>query len=151
VELGFLQLSQLEITAALNRNIRVIPVLVQGAAMPSRQDLPEALAKLTRRNALELSDARWEFDVDRLSEILQRELKATDFGEIPQQKTDIAVQPVKVESNGLRGYGFFTPKGFVVAPSLLISDTRPVMVTWQRGEQEHITRIIFSEILDFAT
>jgi hypothetical protein len=34
---------RLEIAAALDRNIRVIPVLVQGASMPRTQDLPDVL------------------------------------------------------------------------------------------------------------
>jgi hypothetical protein len=46
---------RMEIVAALQRDIRVIPVLVDGARMPRKQDLPEALAPLTRRNAIELS------------------------------------------------------------------------------------------------
>lgn len=57
---------RLEITAALNRNIRVIPLLVQRATMPGPQDLPDNLAKLSRRHALELSDLRWNRDVDQL-------------------------------------------------------------------------------------
>ena len=43
---------RLEIEAALARNVRVIPILVEGAVMPNRQDLPEGLAGLSRRNAL---------------------------------------------------------------------------------------------------
>ena len=57
---------RLEIATALNRNIRVIPVLVERATMPRPQDLPEDLSKLSRRNAIELSDIRWQRDVDQL-------------------------------------------------------------------------------------
>lgn len=57
---------RLEIATALERDIRIIPVLVEGAAMPRPEDLPPELALLSRRNAIELSDARWAFDVDRL-------------------------------------------------------------------------------------
>ena len=63
---------RLEVFTALQRNIRVIPVLVQGATMPLTQDIPEALAKLARRNALEISDVRWDYDVGRLIETLDR-------------------------------------------------------------------------------
>src|SRR5215469_5606905 len=45
-------LVRLEIEAALARGVRVIPILVAGAVMPGRQDLPESLAGLARRNAL---------------------------------------------------------------------------------------------------
>ena len=65
---------RLEIGTALRRNIRVIPVLVQRASMPKPQDLPEDLLKLTRRNAIELSDLRWQSDVDQLIDVLERVL-----------------------------------------------------------------------------
>jgi len=65
---------RLEIATALRRNIRVIPVLVQRASMPKAQDLPEDLIKLTRRNAIELSDLRWQTDVDQLINVMERVL-----------------------------------------------------------------------------
>lgn len=60
-----------EIEAALKRNVRLIPLLVQGAQMPDGEDLPGSLAKIARRNALELSDSRWNYDVDRLEQALR--------------------------------------------------------------------------------
>lgn len=63
---------RLEIAAALKRNIRVIPVLVEGAAMPEEGDLPEDLKRLCKRQASELSDNRWEFDTKQLVNVLQR-------------------------------------------------------------------------------
>ena len=59
-------LVRLAIAKALERNVRIIPVLVDGASMPRVEELPPDLAKLARRNSIELSDARWAFDVDRL-------------------------------------------------------------------------------------
>jgi TIR domain-containing protein len=46
---------RLEIEAALTRNVRVIPILVDGASMPDAAELPESLARLVRRQALELT------------------------------------------------------------------------------------------------
>ena len=43
---------RLEIATALKRNIRVIPVLVDGASMPPSGQLPEDLKPLAFRNAL---------------------------------------------------------------------------------------------------
>ena len=57
---------RIEIQTALERGVRVIPVLVQGARMPRVAELPEDLGKLARRQALELSDTRFNMDVDRL-------------------------------------------------------------------------------------
>ena len=62
---------RVEIATALERGIRVIPVLVQGAQTPADQDLPDPLKRLARQNALELSDTRFHADVDRLIEALQ--------------------------------------------------------------------------------
>jgi hypothetical protein len=57
---------RLEIAAALERNIRVIQILVEGAVMPRRQQLPEDLVKLARRNALSLRHESFRSDADRL-------------------------------------------------------------------------------------
>jgi hypothetical protein len=48
--------SVMEIRAALKRQIRVIPVLVDGALMPRSMDLPDDLKTLVRRNALQIRD-----------------------------------------------------------------------------------------------
>jgi TIR domain-containing protein len=63
---------RLEIEAALNRDVRVIPVLVAGGAIPISQELPQSLVPLTRRNALEMSDTHWDYDIDRLLDALSR-------------------------------------------------------------------------------
>lgn len=59
-----------EIATALEQDIRVIPVLVDGAEMPSAEDLPDILKPLTRRNAVELSHSRFVNDTDRLARAL---------------------------------------------------------------------------------
>jgi hypothetical protein len=61
---------RLEIEAALGRNIRVIPILVGAARMPRADELPDSLAKLVRRQALELHPARFDFDTGRLLKVL---------------------------------------------------------------------------------
>jgi hypothetical protein len=64
---------RLEIEAALTRNVRVIPILIE-APMPRADELPASLAKLARRQALELSSHRFRFDAQRLLETLDRTL-----------------------------------------------------------------------------
>jgi TIR domain len=61
---------RVEIEAALTREVRVIPILVDGARMPRVDELPDSLAKLVRRQALELSPARFDFDTSRLLKVL---------------------------------------------------------------------------------
>lgn len=57
---------RLEIEAALRRKVRVVPVLIHGAPMPARNDLPESLVPLLRRNAKTLLRDHWRIDVDEL-------------------------------------------------------------------------------------
>ena len=54
---------RLEIAAALKRDIVVTPVLVQGAHMPTPEQLPSEISDLVYRNGFELSHNRWESDV----------------------------------------------------------------------------------------
>lgn len=69
---------RLEIQTALQRNIRVIPVLVQGASIPKSSQLPDVLARLARRNAFELSSTRWRHDVESLIEIIEKVLRRSN-------------------------------------------------------------------------
>jgi TIR domain len=62
---------RLEIQSALERDIRVIPVLVDGAKPPRQQQLPAELQKLARLNAFELSNDRYQYDRDRLVTLIQ--------------------------------------------------------------------------------
>jgi len=63
---------RMEIETALEKSdTRVIPTLVQGAEMPGPDELPEPLRKLSVRNAVELSDGRWHYDVRRLISYLE--------------------------------------------------------------------------------
>ena len=55
-----------EVYEALHHGGLVIPVLVQGAAMPRPDELPEPLRELSSRNAVELRDTRWSADVSDL-------------------------------------------------------------------------------------
>src|ERR1700722_13632715 len=57
---------RLEIETALAREIRIIPVLVDGARMPRAADLPATVEPLTRRQAITLSQDRFSPDADRL-------------------------------------------------------------------------------------
>ncbi|MGH8727108.1 MAG: TIR domain-containing protein [Burkholderiales bacterium] len=65
---------RLEVGAALKRDIRVIPVLVRGAGVPALETLPDDLEKLARRNAVELSDNRWDSDVREFIKLLDHAL-----------------------------------------------------------------------------
>jgi len=67
-----------EVSAALRRDIPVIPVLVRGAEMPRVEQLPETLTDLAYRNCVELTHARWRSDVQLLIESLRRLIGISD-------------------------------------------------------------------------
>lgn len=56
----------LEIAAALERKIPIAPLLLQGAQMPTAEQLPESIRELAYRNGFELSHNRWDSDVQEL-------------------------------------------------------------------------------------
>jgi hypothetical protein len=58
---------RMEIATALKRKIRVIPVLVDGAVMPSSTDLPDDLKLIVRRNALRITGTSFDGDCQRLA------------------------------------------------------------------------------------
>lgn len=57
---------RLELSIAFQRGIPIIPILVERTPMPATSALPDDVKALTRRQALELENNRWEFDVSRL-------------------------------------------------------------------------------------
>lgn len=61
-----------EIAEALKRNLRVIPVLVNGAEIPISEELPHDLKELSLKHAQELSSSRWKYDVGTLTEVLEK-------------------------------------------------------------------------------
>jgi TIR domain len=66
-----------ELIAALTHELRVIPVLVGGATMPSAAQLPSGLELLAQRQAVSLRDATWHQDLDTLVRALRGEQPAT--------------------------------------------------------------------------
>jgi len=64
---------RIEIAAALRRQIRIIPILVSGARMPSSVELPPDLAPLAQREAIEIADNGFHSAIERLIPVLVRE------------------------------------------------------------------------------
>ncbi len=83
---------RLEIAAALRRDIRVIPLLFEGAQMPRSIDLPDDLKALSRRNAIEISHSRFHSDAQRLINSLELFFKQAEDDE---KRQSLAVSPPK--------------------------------------------------------
>ncbi len=86
-----------EVAKAIERNVRVIPVLVRGAPMPDAGTLPHELRSLTRRQALELRHERWDPDVEQLSSSLETALglKRLDQGGATPSPDPVPPEPRK--------------------------------------------------------
>jgi len=142
---------RMEIVAALQREIRIIPVLVGGAQMPGKHDLPEALAALSRRNAIELSETRFHADVNRLIEAIEKSFAATEKKAEPSatpaapSPKPAAVRPPKPKSKylpepsggrkqlrklGATSSGNWLSLGFKVAVSVALIALVAAAVAW---------------------
>jgi hypothetical protein len=103
---------RLEIAAALGAGVRVIPVLIGGAQMPKKEDLPEDVRALTLRQAEELSDSRWDDDVRHLIEAIRK-----PFAQPPTPTpTPSFYDKLSAAARSLFG----TPRGLAVLAGLLV-------------------------------
>ena len=83
---------RLEIATALERKIRVVPVLVDGGTLPPGEELPEDLQPLLKRQAYEISNKRWRYDTENLVAFLEKSVG------IPTRQTKVTT-PVKTSSS----------------------------------------------------
>lgn len=65
------ELVELELESALRQGIKVIAVLLDGADIPTRHDLPQAMAELARADVRRLSGRRWRSQLTELIEELR--------------------------------------------------------------------------------
>jgi WD40 repeat protein len=123
---------RLEIAAALERNIRVIPILFEGAVMPRRHQLPESLARLARRNALILRHESFRADVDRLLAAIEPILRHP-AALAPSSSEPVSAAPVRSRS------GQAMPEG--VDPADIDPFPSEVQVLWH---SEDVNGVAFS-------
>ena len=125
---------RMEVARALSRGIRVIPLLVDGAVMPGEGDLPDSLKPLARRNAIQLSHARFSSDMESLARVL----------------LDILKESIAPGTDGLpllqayfEGLGDQKPKGVLhFAPDIPPGLARTASLRCQRPDDEEIYLLI---------
>jgi TIR domain len=101
---------RLEIAAALGAGVGVIPILIGGAQMPKKEDLPEEIRALTLRQAEELSDSRWDDDVRHLIEAIRKPFVQ------PPTPAPSFYDKLSATARSL----FSTPRGLAVLAGLLV-------------------------------
>ncbi len=116
---------RLELATAVRQGKPVIPLLVNRARMPGADELPEDLAPLARRNALELADQYWKWGIRELLEALEEivgapEQQVVDSAEqsSPRRKDAKAAEDLEAEPKRFRREGavreFLASRGIAV-------------------------------------
>jgi hypothetical protein len=73
-----------EIMTALDRDVPIVPVLLQGAVMPEESALPEHIQMLTRKQAIDVTDSDWDRSMERVIAAVERFLMSgSGPGEAP--------------------------------------------------------------------
>ncbi len=87
---------RIELEAALSRNIRVIPVLVDGAQMPRADDLPENLRTLARRQSVPVRHETFGADSELIITAVGKVLKPKAPTPPPQIHTPASIDDTNV-------------------------------------------------------
>ena len=85
---------RIEVAHALKRGIPVIPILVDGAQMPSSENLPNDLKGLSRRHAFIIGD-RLRSDVQHLISVLEKTFEHQEEERIKQEKKEAKRQELE--------------------------------------------------------
>ena len=91
---------RIELETALRRGIRVIPVLVDGAAMPSEGELPETLKLFARRQAIRITHENFAAQVQSLIKAVK--LALSDAEEARSREKQLALLCAKAEAQRKR-------------------------------------------------
>jgi hypothetical protein len=119
-----------EIGAALDRDVRVIPVLIENTPMPTVDALPERLRGLARRNAIELSTVSWRTDVEALVDVLHRLTprsappEHTAVGNLPTEvgtTTDVSATPSQPAQPPDLQPRFRRPRVWIAATAVIVA------------------------------
>lgn len=138
---------RLEIVTALERDIPVIPVLLDGAAVPSERVLPDDLKPLARRHGMELQRASFEDDVARLVKKLPVDVSSSR-PEPPPEPDAQARQPVSERAFRLQlsdVEGWPEPEFVVIPPgSFLMGAPASEEGSWPDERPQHEVRFDYA-------
>src|SRR5215831_17260776 len=127
----------IEIATALARNIRVIPVLVDGARMPKAGELPDPLKALARRQAVEVRQLHFGRDTEALVERVREALNGQSDSLRPRRRTAVAGAAAAALALFLVGWVGFNQGGILasVPPTVQLTSV-PSEVEAKRESEE---------------
>ena len=111
---------RLEIAGALARpEVRVVPILIEGATMPAPGLLPADIRPLARRHAVSLRDDAWDHDVNRLTAAIGGAARGTAGGGGMS-----ATRPAALVSAAVRRRPFLAAAALAIAVAAIWLATR---------------------------
>ena len=125
-----------EVADGLASTARVIPVLVDGATMPTEAQLPEGLRALAGRNALAIDNARYADDMKRLVAAVREAL-----GE-PAGPAEAAKAPTPTGSGSTARW---VAMALLVAAALAVVDTTELWLWGKKGNSTADAPAVVSE------
>ena len=115
----------IEIATALARNIRVIPVLLDGARMPKAGELPDPLKALARRQAVDVGQLQFGRDAEALVEKVREALNGESGSRRPWRGTAVVGAAAVALALFLGGWVGFNQGGILASvPQTVQLDTR---------------------------
>ena len=75
---------RMEVAAALSARVVVLPLRVNGAAVPSARELPLEVAKLSRLNAVQLRADHWRQDIVNIANHIRQSARSTSGSSAPR-------------------------------------------------------------------
>lgn len=109
-----------EVSTAITQGIPTLPITVDGAPMPSGEELPLAVARLVRFQGETLSTARLDADVQRISAVIKKKRKGSRRASIPVELTGFWAHTTAQTGSS---YEFFIDGTYVY--SGILNQTRP--------------------------
>jgi formylglycine-generating enzyme required for sulfatase activity len=118
---------RIEIMEALERNVHIVPVLIDGARQPPADRLPEKFKALSRRQAVPVRAETFHADVDWLIAFLKEFLGAAPAGPVPPASP---IQPTTQPKPGT------TFKDIDLGPEMVVVPAGEFMMGSGKGEVE---------------
>ena len=97
-----------EIREALNQKKLVIPVLVEGASIPNAPALPADIAALAQRNAIDISESRFNYDVGELIKAIKAVVETPPVGELINAIKAVVETPSDGRAGGQRPWAWLS-------------------------------------------
>jgi hypothetical protein len=131
-----------EIEIALSSDAEVVPVLVEGAAMPIAESLPTPVRALVRHNDWELLDRRWDRDTQDLLDHLEERFR------IPVREPSRApLRPGSHQVKSLGGVALAAVAGFLPDLLSLLTHPRRFLARHARGRSSDLLAAVIFFLL----